>query len=71
MKRIYIHTINGQPAYFSKHDGQIVYADAYSKGEACNSLSQLKRQREKSIANRIAWGMKDFNYGYQIFYVKD
>lgn len=68
----YLHTINGQPAYFSEPDGQIVYAagDAWRGRLPAQPLRkttrQIRRDQQTTIRNRLSWGMKDGagKYGY-------
>lgn len=68
-KVVYMHTIEDQPAYFSEHDGQIVYADRGRSNRAATlveSTRQIHREQQKTIANRRAWGFKGGagRYGY-------
>lgn len=74
-RTMYLHTIDGKPAFWSDFDGQIVYADvATYTGDRTDSvavlrhdLRQVRRDQQRSIRNRASWGMKDhtpMQYGY-------
>jgi hypothetical protein len=71
---MYMHTIEEKPAFFSRDDGQIVYADVLPRWRdrpthvlLRASVRQIKRDQARSIANREAWGLKPDapgKYGY-------
>ena len=71
---LYMHTIEGRPAYFSQRDGQIVFADrrdyVWHSGPKpltlCKSLRAIRAQQKLTLVNRLAWGMADppGRYGY-------
>lgn len=73
-RTMYMHTIEGKPATFTNADGQIVYADVRphwldrpTRVTLRASVRQIKRDQQRSIANRQSWGMKDEDgsrYGY-------
>jgi hypothetical protein len=60
--KYYLHTIGDQPAYFSEHDGQIVYASTGRFGDGATlaqSLRQIRLEQQTTIRNRLSWGFKD------------
>lgn len=70
MKKVYMHTINGSPAKFSQHDGQIVYLSNRMRNVLRKSLKQIQNDQKKTIKNRKAWGCDDekLRFGYICFF---
>ena len=70
MKTYYLHTIENTPAYFSKDDKQIVYANLDQSGvnqPLAKSLKQIEREQIITRKNRQAWGFapdQPDHYGY-------
>lgn len=65
-KTIYIHTIDGRPAYFSEPDGQIVYVCHYDRAaKPAHSLKQIRKEQKITKENRKKWGFNDNDYGYK------
>jgi len=65
-KTIYIHTIDGQPAYFSEPDNQIVYVCHYDKfAIPAYSLAQIRKEQKITKEYRKLSGFYDNGYGYK------
>lgn len=70
MKTIYIHTIDGKPAYFSETNGQIVYAPRHGRAaEPAYSLKQIRREQKltKEYREKRGYGYIQREYGYKRF----
>lgn len=50
MENIYIHTIEGRPAYYSEKDSQIVFCGwrGMKLSRCCESLSEIRKQQKFS-----------------------
>lgn len=71
MKTIYIHTINGAPAYFSEPDGQIVYVLHYGRdAKPAYSLEQIRHEQKLTKEYREKRGFDDNDYGYKRYRVE-
>ncbi|KKK55598.1 hypothetical protein LCGC14_3072930 [marine sediment metagenome] len=61
MKKYYMHTINGLPAFFS--GGQICYANCHQSARGHNilvkTLEQIKKEQSASTAYRKSHGWDD------------
>lgn len=61
MRTFYLHTIEGKPAYFSRSDGQIVFAeddtwrDKHGAQYVRSSVRQIRRDQQTTIRNRVKW----------------
>jgi hypothetical protein len=72
MKTYYLHTIDQKPAYFSKYDKQIVFAedntwrDRHGAQSLRKTVKQIRADQARTRKNRDAWGFKDDagKYGY-------
>lgn len=63
----YMHTITGNPAYFSQEHEQIYRYTKYGLPVSlADSLRQLRREQQKSIRSRRALGLDEdgSKYGY-------
>lgn len=70
-KTIYIHTIDGQPAYFSEPDRQIVYVTHYDiLSKPAYSLAQIRREQAITIKYRAESGFNDSDYGYKRYTIE-
>ena len=62
--KLYLHTIDGRPAGFSKNDKQIVYANKNTttkwKAKPVKDLRQIKEEQKKTFEFR-----KKNNYSYE------
>lgn len=80
-RSLYMHTIEGKPATWSDRSEQIVYVDngwwcrPQVKAMLRTSLRQIRRDQERTRANRKAWGMDKGDtaskYGYVLVEVPD
>ena len=59
---LYMHTLDGKPATFSRRDGQIVYVDPLphwqdrpNRAVLRGSLQQIQRDQEITLRNRKRW----------------
>lgn len=66
MKTMYMHTINGKPAFFdAKNPGMICYIGKYGKAPAlAGSLKEIYEQQRISVRTRHNGGFDIPNYGY-------
>lgn len=70
----YLHTIDKQPAYFSKTDGQIVFAedntwrDHHAPQYLRKTVRQIRRDQQTAVRNRKKWfganAIEVGKYGY-------
>jgi len=73
MKKYYMHTIEGKPAFYSKKDGQICYAcyfGAIHHNVLATSLRQIRKEQELSNNYRRENKLGiEYDYGYILVYV--
>jgi len=69
MKKAYLHTINGHPAYFS--GGQICYLNNRVRHPLRNSLAEIRADQRATLKWREKQGFKTdpSSYSYRMFYV--
>lgn len=70
--KVYIHTLDDAPAFFSKQDGQICFhAGNREKIKPARNLEQIRREQATTKKNREAWGFRfePRRYGYTIYNV--
>lgn len=64
IKSLYMHTIAGKPAYFSRSGGQIVFASRSGVLGLAQSLTQIRREQRATAKFRRDNGFTDFSYEY-------
>jgi len=72
VKKVYMHTIDGYPAYYAKRNGQICFLRASrTRRVLVHSLEQIRREQKITETNRAKWGFKpdSSRYGYIQFYI--
>lgn len=68
MKKVYMHTINGSPAYFS--GSQICYLPkSRAKNVLRESVETILEERRLSNKYRLKKGFSLTDYGYIMFYI--
>lgn len=69
MKKAYLHTINGHPAWFA--GGQICYLNNKVRKPLRDSLAEIKADQKATIEWRAKQGFETdvSSYDYRMFYV--
>jgi hypothetical protein len=69
-RKFYLHTIDGQPAAYSKEEGQIHYGLGKIDLRKCpKDLGQVRREQQASEEWRLAQGYDAMDYDYVILYL--
>ncbi len=67
---MYMHLIGNVPAFFSKSDGQICYADLEHPVILRKTLHQIKHDQSITVKNRTKWGYRDREDSFIYSYIK-